>query len=147
MNKIGSFNGIYRFLSNFWFVDIEVDGLIYKTVEHAYQAAKTTDPGERELIRTAKGPWRAKRLGGPKGIITSPRPDWDKVREGIMLDLLRKKFAVPGLRRSLLATGDAELVEGNSWGDVYWGVSGGHGDNRLGKLLMQVRAEVGTTTR
>ena len=60
----------------------------------------------------------------------------------VMLKLLRLKFADPALAGRLLATGDTELVEGNHWGDRYWGVSGGIGENHLGKLLMQVRLEL-----
>ena len=60
-----------------------------------------------------------------------------------MLRFLRDKFK-PGseLAGKLLNTGDAELVEGNHWGDRYWGVCDGEGQNKLGKLLMQVRGEL-----
>jgi predicted NAD-dependent protein-ADP-ribosyltransferase YbiA (DUF1768 family) len=61
-----------------------------------------------------------------------------------MRDLLRQKFAHPELRRLLLATGDAELVEGNTWGDRFWGVCAGRGQNHLGRLLMAIRAEIRT---
>lgn len=59
-----------------------------------------------------------------------------------MLDLQRQKYTVPYLREKLLATGDAELVEGNTWGDRFWGVCNGVGQNWLGRLLMQVRDEI-----
>lgn len=59
-----------------------------------------------------------------------------------MLDALRKKFSDDKLRSMLLATGEEYLVEGNTWGDKYWGVCGGIGLNHLGKLLMQVRDEL-----
>lgn len=42
----------------------------------------------------------------------------------------------------LLATGNEELIEGNKHGDHFWGVCNGHGENMLGKLLMQLRAEL-----
>ncbi len=58
-----------------------------------------------------------------------------------MLDLLRIKFTIPTLRERLLATGDQTLIEGNTWGDTYWGVCRGVGLNNLGTLLMQVREE------
>lgn len=65
------------------------------------------------------------------------------MRDGVMLQLLRQKFlGDEELRRKLLRTGDAMLVEGNYWGDTYWGVCFGSGKNMLGKLLMQVREEL-----
>jgi predicted NAD-dependent protein-ADP-ribosyltransferase YbiA (DUF1768 family) len=46
------------------------------------------------------------------------------------------------LKEQLIATGNEELVEGNTWGDIYWGVSRGRGKNMLGKILMRVREEL-----
>lgn len=62
-----------------------------------------------------------------------------------MYGLLRQKFA-PGssLAARLQGTGDVILVEGNAWGDRFWGASGGYGENYLGRLLMIVRAEIST---
>jgi len=58
-----------------------------------------------------------------------------------MAEGLRQKFSDPDLRNRLLATGDAELVEGTTWGDVTWGIdlNTGEGENHLGKLLMELR--------
>ena len=69
------------------------------------------------------------------------RPDWDQVKVSVMLGLLRMKFADAGLRNMLLSTGNQELIEDNDWFDTFWGVCNGVGENQLGKLLMQVRAE------
>lgn len=55
--------------------------------------------------------------------------------------LLRQKFHDPELQQRLLDTGSEELVEGNTWGDVYWGVCDGKGQNNLGKILMDLRRE------
>lgn len=63
-------------------------------------------------------------------------------KDDVMLELLRLKFAIPDLRDKLLATKNATLIEGNTWGDTYWGVCRGIGDNTLGVLLMQVRSEI-----
>lgn len=128
----------YRFLSNFWPAPVKLDGVEYPTVEHAYQAAKTFDPHQREVIRGLPKPGQAKRAGRA----FKARPDWPAVKVDVMLDLLRQKFR----RRSRLAhhleiTGDAELIEGNTWGDYFWGVCEGRGANALGNLLMKVRAE------
>jgi ribA/ribD-fused uncharacterized protein len=69
------------------------------------------------------------------------RPDWEDVKVGIMWQLLTDKFIRhENLRRQLLATGDEELVEGNTWGDRFWGVCDGEGRNMLGVLLMRVRS-------
>jgi ribA/ribD-fused uncharacterized protein len=138
MKKIDSFVGEYRFLSNFAPSVIEVDGFEYPTVEHAFQSLKTENPTEREIVRSARTPGQAKKLGRRVTL----RPDWDTARIGVMKMLLEKKFANKVLRAELLATGDAELVEGNYWNDTFWGVCRGRGENNLGKLLMQVRSSI-----
>jgi len=135
---IKSFTGEYRFLSNFYPAVVVLDGKEYPTVEHAYQAAKTADEAEREKIRLAASPVQAKRLGK----VVSLRSDWDAVKLQIMEDLLRQKFSIPHLKDKLLSTGDKELVEGNWWGDTFWGVYEGEGENHLGRLLMKIRDEL-----
>ena len=135
---VNSFTGEYRFLSNFYPSVISIDGRPYPTVEHAYQAAKTGEPHQRNWIRDAKTPGEAKRRGRRVNI----RPDWEQVKVAAMLILLRKKFNIPELREKLINTEDAKLVEGNTWGDTFWGVCNGVGDNNLGKLLMKVRGEL-----
>ena len=135
---ITSFSGPFRFLSNFHPSEVTLDGDKYPSVEHAYQAAKSLDQDHRVKLRSGCTSAVVKRLGRS----VEMRPDWEEVKVGVMLDLLRQKFA-PGtaLGQQLDATGDRELVEGNWWGDTFWGVCRGVGQNQLGKLLMQVRAE------
>jgi len=135
---IDSFRGEFGFLSNFYEASIYVDGERYKSVEHAYQAAKTLDPWSKRLVREALTPGQAKKLGQSVTI----RPDWDAVKVELMKEFVRKKFENPFLRPLLVATGDAELVEANTWNDVFWGVCRGTGENWLGRILMQVRDEV-----
>lgn len=135
--KIDNFIGDYFFLSNFAPSIIVVDGLEYPTVEHAYQAYKSNTDSIRNKIRLADTPASAKKLGR----VIQIRDDWDDVKFGIMLDFVRLKFQIPELNKKLLDTGDRELIEGNTWGDRFWGVCGGVGDNNLGKILMKVRAE------
>lgn len=136
---IESFAGEYRFLSNFYPSPIRVDGLLYPTVEHAFQAAKTPDVGEKRKIAEARSPGRAKSLGRKVRL----RKDWESVKVGIMKQLVLLKFREnPELEELLLATGDAELVEGNTWNDRFWGVCNGYGKNHLGKALMSVRAQL-----
>jgi ribA/ribD-fused uncharacterized protein len=133
---IDSFSGKYRFLSNFYSIDVGYEGVIYPSVEHAYQAAKTLNVGLRSAIRMAGNPGAAKKMG--QAVLL--RPEWEDVKVEIMAELLARKFAHPGLRASLLATGDEELIEGNTWGDTVWGVCNGVGTNYLGRLLMDLRA-------
>lgn len=138
---IDSFRGGYRYLSNFAESPVEFEDKIYRTTEHAYQASKTFDINEREEIRNALTPGKAKRLGGKVTL----RPDWDQVKLGIMESLCRQKFTKCELYKAgLLATGDQELVEGNNYNDTFWGVCNGKGENHLGKILMKIRAELRT---
>jgi len=135
---IETFWGPHRFLSNFHPADVTLDGDRYRTVEHAYQAAKTLDDTERADIRAVLTPREAKALGQRVTL----RQDWDYVKVNAMLDLLRQKFRQEPLKGRLLATGDKRLIEGNTWGDTFWGVCDGVGENWLGRLLMQVRGEL-----
>lgn len=137
--KIDSFTGNYWFLSNFYDpAPVRYEGEEYPTTEHAYQAAKTLDVRERQQIQETSDPGRTKKLGRRVTL----RPDWEDIKLDIMLDLVRQKFRDPTLRRALLDTGTQELVEGNWWGDTFWGVCKGKGSNHLGKILMRVRNEI-----
>ncbi len=135
---IARFFGQYRWLSNFWLVDVVLDGITYPSVENAYQAAKCLYEEDRERFRTC-APGYAKKLG--RKIVI--RDDWMDIRVTVMRALLAQKFTPDTeLAKSLLDTGDRELVEGNTWGDRFWGVCYGQGENVLGKLLMEIRAEL-----
>lgn len=135
---ISESTGDYRFLSNFWPCDIKLGYEIYPSVEHAYQALKTTDSGYRDKIRAATTPGKAKRLGRTVPL----RPDWEQKKLGVMRGLLHIKFKAPVLREALLKTYPQTLVKGNTWNDTFWGVCNGVGQNHLGKLLMQLRKEL-----
>lgn len=133
----GSDAGERSFLSNFYPSPIVIHDLIYPTVEHAYQAAKTTDLTEREAIRTAPTPHRAKKLGRDAHMTS----DWEERKLLVMRRCLALKFAPDTeLAQKLLDTGDIFLEEGNSWGDKIWGTYKGEGQNWLGWLLMSQRA-------
>lgn len=134
---ITSFSGTYFFLSNFFPHPIYFDGSWWPTAEHAFQAAKTRDEGEREKIRSAKTAFEAKKLGRKAKM----RLDWYSIRVDVMRRILREKFTNSQLRTMLHQTGEAELIEGNRWGDEFWGVCDGVGENKLGKLLMEIRKE------
>lgn len=138
MEPITSFTGANRFLSNFYPCAVTLDFFTYTSVEHAYQAAKCANfqRSIRSQIRTCQTPGMAKRLGA-KAILS---PDWVTRKVKVMADLLEQKFAPDtDLAGRLLETGDRELIEGNLWGDVFWGVCNGIGENNLGKLLMERR--------
>lgn len=139
---IFGFTGQYRFLSNFYPSIVSYDGVEYPTVEHAYQAAKTFNPYEREYIRNRPTPAGAKRAGRTFYRI---RPDWDQVKVQTMKFLLMQKFmGYHDLSRMLYDTGDIYLEETNTWGDTFWGVCEGRGQNALGNLLMEIRDGVKT---
>lgn len=142
ITAISQFSHEFGFLSNFHDSTITFEGKRYPSVEHAYQAAKSLDPDVREMVRKAKSPGVAKRMGR----LIELRPDWESVKVEIMTTLVRKKFENPFLRPLLLATEDVELIEGNNWNDTFWGVCRGKGQNMLGKILMEVRKEVSKET-
>jgi ribA/ribD-fused uncharacterized protein len=138
-NAITEFRGAYTRLSNYAICSVWFDGHIYNSVEHAYQAAKSLDEDERRAIRHLPTANQAKKAGRRVTI----RPDWEAVKVEIMRGLLREKFAQEPDRTVLLGTGRRELVEGNWWGDRFWGQSPlGNGENWLGRLLMEIREEL-----
>lgn len=129
----------FAFLSNLYEAPLTWDGRRYRNSEAAFQSAKSLDPEERARFSAVAGV-TAKRAG--KKLLL--RMDWNAVRLEIMEDVLRAKFTQnPELREKLLATGDLELQEGNTWHDTFWGVNAatGKGENHLGKLLMKLRQE------
>ncbi len=140
MSKISSFQGGYRFLSNFWPSHIVYEGLLYPTLEHAYAASKVESPHVKKMIQNCQTPGKAKSYLDDHNL--KPDHDWTipkKLR--VMEKLLLIKFGgkEPFLTRSLIATGDCYLEEGNTWEDTFWGTCQGVGKNHLGYLLMEVR--------
>lgn len=135
---ITSFTGDYRFLSNFYPAEVELDGITYPSVEHAYQAAKTLDTDARKAFHKSPLPTaaEAKKLGKKLQL----RSDWEGIKLSIMESLLVQKFAHQELMEKLTETGERQLVEGNTWSDIFWGVDTRKGgQNHLGKLLMAIR--------
>jgi len=143
---IREFRGEFSFLSNFHsdMRPIELEGVTYPTVEHAYQATKTLNRTHRMKIARAASPAIAKRMGGKNGhdgFKIELRPDWDRVKIETMAKCLARKFEQPALKAKLLATGDLYLMEGNWYGDEFWGWSfkTNAGLNMLGRCLMALR--------
>lgn len=140
ISTIDSFRGKYYFLSNFFPAEVTYSGLTYQNNEAAFQAQKTYSKEERIEFTTLE-PRDAKRRGRRVRL----RRDWEQVKDRIMEEIVRAKFSQnEELKEQLLATGDAQLVEGNRWNDRYWGVDirSGVGENHLGKILMKVRSEL-----
>ena len=140
ISTIDSFRGKYYFLSNFFPAEVTYNGLTYQNNEAAFQAQKTYSKEERIEFTTLE-PRDAKRRGRRVRL----REDWEQVKDRIMEEIVRAKFSQnEELKEQLLATGDAQLVEGNRWNDRYWGVDirSGVGENHLGKILMKVRSEL-----
>lgn len=157
--NVDRFKGLYSFLSNFFDNPIEFEGILYPTNEHAFQAVKDLNPEIRSRVAAIESTYNAKLAGrgkydlrtpeevkaDPNGkpILVTLREDWDQVKDEVMYQINMTKFRNnPSLKAALLGTLDAELIEGNHWGDVYWGVCGGVGQNKLGKILMRIRSEL-----
>ena len=135
---IDSFREEYDFLSNFYHVDVEYEGILYKNTEAAFQAQKVLNDDEK-LLFSDLSPREAKKLGRRVKL----RKDWNDVKDNYMYEICKAKFQQhEDLAEKLLKTGDEELVEGNTWNDVYWGVCNGKGKNQLGKTLMRIREEL-----
>ncbi len=152
MRAIDRFDGEFKFLSNFFTLPTPMTwgdptrpgwpATAVWTTEAAFQSAKAKTQEDRNRIASIIAPGQAKRAGRAVDV----REDWEVVRGVVMLAALREKFAIPAMREKLLATADANLIEGNTWHDSYWGhCTCGRcrvGKNNLGRLLMQVRTEL-----
>lgn len=139
MWEINSFRGKYAFLSNMFPCEfLDDDKVKHKSVEHYYQSYKTVIPCEINNIRCAETPMESKRLGRKCKL----RAYWDLIKDSIMEEALRYKFKNEDLKNKLIATHPCKLIEGNTWGDIYWGEVNGEGLNKLGILLMKIRDEM-----
>lgn len=138
---IKEFIGQYGFLSNFYSSPFKINNIEYKTVEHWFQSQKSNDLDEQNTIKNANTPAVAKSLGNKCQL----RWDWERAKLIVMEGGVRAKFSQnPELKQLLIETGDQELEEGNRWGDSFWGIdlNKNEGLNHLGKILMQVRADL-----
>lgn len=129
----------YDYLSNFYPAIVCVDGLEFLNSEAAYQAAKCAKAEDR-LLFTELNSNDAKRLGHE----LPARADWEEIKVQEMEKIIRAKFTQnPHLAQFLVETGDAALIEGNTWHDTFWGVDlkTDEGENHLGKILMALRKD------
>ncbi|ADY27605.1 Conserved hypothetical protein CHP02464 (plasmid) [Deinococcus proteolyticus MRP] len=139
LQEVTSFTGPFSFLGNFHSEKaVRYGALQFQTLEAAFQAAKTGDVDIQRRIAAAPSPKEAKAIGRALQL----REDWEDMKEQVMLDLLREKFSHRVYREQLLGTGLVPLIHNNAHKDAFWGVYKGEGQNRLGKLLMQVREEI-----
>ena len=139
---IDSFSGKNEFLSNFYPSPILYCDKEYATAEHLYQSLKTTVEAEKEQVRLARTPGRAKRAGAKVTL----RLDWEEVKIDAMRLVVGLKFGQhPKLLQFLLDTDLHRIAEGNYWHDNFWGDCGCKkcadvmGKNWLGIILMEVR--------
>ena len=129
----------YGCFSNFSRHGIEMDGVWWPTAEHYYQAQKFTGTPYVVQIQRALTPKKAAEMGRNRA--WPLRSDWEQVKDEVMFKAVLQKFETHReLRTLLLSTGAEEIVE-NAPGDYYWGCGAdGSGQNKLGKLLMEVRS-------
>lgn len=129
----------YGCFSNFSPHGFTLAEVYWATVEHYFQAQKFAGTPYAGVIRLAHSPKHAKSLGHSRQY--KLRADWGDVKDGIMHSAVLRKFETHAeIRAVLLATGDREIVE-NAPSDYYWGCGAdGSGQNRLGKILMEVRS-------
>jgi ribA/ribD-fused uncharacterized protein len=121
----------------------------YPSKEHALMCHKTVNHDDHEWIRAAKEPKEAKSRGGPRGQRgrkVELRADWDQIKLGVMVEILRRWYgANPEYAQRLCATGQRLIVE-DSPRDAIWGIRsrGGRlaGTNLLGRAHMTLRAEL-----
>lgn len=145
MQKISSFRGCYRFLSNFYQYPFEYKGLTYPNAEAAFQAQKCMNEADKVKYTLVKNPVVAKRMGKKEPDLPA---DWESLSVEIMKDILKAKFSVPELAKMLIATGDDYLEEGNRWHDNKWGhcvcekCQSIKARNLLGNMLMDIRREL-----
>jgi ribA/ribD-fused uncharacterized protein len=134
-----STTGEFGCFSNFSRHGFVAGGQRWPTAEHYFQAQKFAGTPHEERIRRASTPKEAKRLGNDRSVLL--RRDWESVRDDVMRQAVLRKFEThDDIRALLLGTVEEELIE-NAPNDYYWGCGAdGHGKNRLGQILMEVRA-------
>jgi ribA/ribD-fused uncharacterized protein len=142
MNAINEFTGENAFLSNFFPCKITHKELEFQCSEALYMAHKSGNNEDFAKFAPLNGK-ESKKLGKTVNL----QPNWENIKMSVMKEVLMAKFTQnQDLKEKLLATGNLTLIEGNWWGDKFWGVCRGEGENQLGKLLMEVRKELSNGT-
>lgn len=140
-NKILFYEGPWYAFSNFASFMVYWRKQYWMTSEHAYQAAKFTDPLIVEEIRLARSAHEAKKAA--QAHIRDKVPNWQEIKLSVMEDILRAKLEQhPYIQSKLLETGSLEIVE-NSPKNSFWGRGfDWRGQNHLGKIWMKLREEL-----
>lgn len=129
------FRDDYYFLSNMYPCKIEFNGRTFKCSETAFHTESLSDESDKDYFSTLDGYESKAQIK-----VMKIRKDWDKIKVDTMAKILIQKFLQnKDLALKLIETEDTPLIEYNNWGDCFWGVCGGKGDNTLGKLLMLIR--------
>lgn len=138
-----SVNSDFGEFSNFARYPVTIDGKLWPTSEHYFQAMKFASERDQNEIRSVKSPMEAARKGRDRG--RKLRKDWNSIKDDVMRCAVFHKFSQhQDLKKLLLSTGTAKLVE-HTESDSYWGDGGnGNGKNMLGKILMEVREQLNT---
>lgn len=131
------FKGDYAFLSNSFPCTIEIDGLVYSSAEAAFWAQRVKDEKARRKY-TRLNPNKARE----KGMQAEPIDDWEDIKLDVLMKVLKIKFSDPELKEKLLSTGNAKLINTNTYRDEYYGMYLGKGRNKLGVTLMSLRDEL-----
>ena len=109
----------------------------YRTMQDRYGIKYPSDL--REVVSTMSAK-EAKKFGREIPLTEDMLKEWNKEKRDVMFDIVEAKFQQnKDLAKKLKQTSDRKLIEGNSWGDKYWGVYNGEGENNLGKILEQIR--------
>jgi len=142
---IAEFQDEFRWLSNFASVDIELDGIVYPSVEHAYMSAKSDDPAWKKLCANPNNSAGAVKRASRSIVLEDY---WDSIKLRVMWECAKLKFSQEPFRTKLLLTGNQHIQEGNNWNDKFWGVclKTGVGENHLGKMIMEVRTALQNNT-
>lgn len=136
-------NKNYSYLSNFYNVAVEYNGLRYRNAEAAYQSMKTLDSAKQKEFVSLLGK-DAIRFGKTLRV----RSDWEFIKYDVLVDICYAKFSGSyDMTTKLLSTGKAYLLnDTTSWHDNELGncecgrkCKNIVGENLLGKALMQVR--------
>ncbi|HEY9882059.1 MAG TPA: NADAR family protein [Thermosynechococcaceae cyanobacterium] len=129
----------YGCFSNFSAHGFVLDESYWATSEHYFQAQKFVGTPHLEKVQQSKAPKDAANIGRDRSLPL--RTDWNQVKDAVMRKAVIQKFRThANIREILLATEDEVLVE-DSPIDYYWGCGkDGSGQNKLGQILMEVRA-------
>lgn len=147
METTEGFRGDYQFLSNFAVAPVHILGRTWPSSEHAFQAHKSLFARDADAVPAWLDKLQSASIRESKALgkrLAIDLDAWNEFSTEAMRRTLAAKFSEPTFGYRLVATGDTTLIEYNAWGDRLWGVDSrsGLGENRLGKLLMELRAQL-----